>query len=103
MTSPTVQIEKPKDALFIFNSKMLPFFITIILGEITIEAKVQDSVGDISMVRFFINDEHVFTSIDDFSYHWDKRYLIKFATVNVTAYDDAYNTEFDEVKVIKIL
>lgn len=103
MTSPTVQIEKPKDALFIFNSKMLPFFITIILGEITIEAKVQDSVGDISKVRFFINDEHVYTCIDDFSYHWDKRYLIKFATIDVIAYDDAYNTEFDEVKVIKIL
>jgi hypothetical protein len=100
---PTVQIDKPKDGFFILNSKLLPFPFTIIIGSITIESQVHDSIGEINFVRFFINDKCVYTCKEDFSYHWDKRYILKFASVNVIAYDEAYNTENDEVSVIKIL
>jgi len=93
--SPTVSIEKPRRALYIFDREIMPFLFPISIGEITIEANASDNVG-VSNVSFYIDDEMKNVSFaSPYSWLWNEK-VIGLHKIKVAAYDYAGNTAINE-------
>ncbi len=58
---PNIDVIKPINGIYIFNKKILPFFIPIIIGQINISAEVFDNSSEIDRVEFYINDNYIST------------------------------------------
>lgn len=87
-TNQGVTIIKPRDALYVFDKKIIPLPLTIVIGGITIETEVY---GEINTVDFYIDGELKYA--DDtppYSWFWDE-YAIGEYKIKVIAYDDQGN------------
>lgn len=97
--SPTVNIEKPGRALYIFDREIMPFLFPISIGEITIEANASDNVG-VSNISFYIDDEMKNVSFESpYSWLWNEK-AMGLHKIKVAAYDYAGNTAVDEQAVL---
>jgi len=90
--APTVAITKPNKGYYIFNIKILPrfFFLTKIIGSITIEANAIDEDSGIAKVEFYINNElKASDTTYPYTYFWTNGTLRLFNVhyVKVIAYD----------------
>ena len=98
---PTIEIVAPKNAIYVFDSAILPFPIPIIVRRITIEVDASDNDSGIERVEFYIDGKlrgndtsspYTWTWIDD----GPRRHII-----NATAYDNAGNSAYQEITVWK--
>ena len=95
---PVVKIEKPIDAIYIFDRAILPFPFPFILGKITIEASAHDKLG-VSEVEFYIDDVLKSADYDEpYEWLWDEK-VSGIYTIKVMAYDLAGNAGFMEKEV----
>ncbi len=99
---PTITITKPEKAIYINNRKIMPFFVTIIIGNIDIEVDASDD-NEVDRVEFYIDNEYVGNdTMAPYSWNWDEQTPLRFRhTIIVIAYDSAGNSKSDEIIVWK--
>jgi hypothetical protein len=100
-TDPTMQIVKPKNGLYLFNSRLLPTGNTVIIGGITIDVDVSDESG-IRSVEFYLDDELQHTVTTGNSEWYLNEKLMGKHTLKIIVYDIAGNTNMisKEVRII---
>jgi len=102
---PTVNITKPGKAIYINDEERIPFFITIIIKQITIEVEATDPDDGVEKVEFYINNELMETdevpANGIYSWTWEKRMFLRWRyTIKVVAYDSENSVE-ESIKVIR--
>lgn len=101
---PYVTIYKPRNALYIFDVKIMSLlFSTIVIGKITIEVEAADNISGISHVEFYIDGiEKCNLSEEPYQYLWEEITFFRHE-IKVVAYDRAGNMGEDKIKVKKFL
>jgi hypothetical protein len=100
-TPPDVHIVKPGNALYLFDSELIPYSQPFIIGEITIDATATDASG-ISKVLIVI-DEDLKAEITSEPYQWTwNEKVIGTSIIEVIAYDNAGNIGRELTDVIII-
>ena len=95
-----IKITKPKDAIYVKNNSLLPFFTPVIIGEINVEVYVTDGGYEIEQVEFFIDDELKSTDYEyPYEYLWDEK-TIGQRTLKAIAYDIDEKEIKDEIGVL---
>ena len=110
-TKPTIEIVKPKRALYIRNQEIRPllFRMALIIGDITIEVNASDEGSGIERVEFYAglfgikylgND-----TIEPYSFNWtrDRIRFFHIQILTVKAYDKAGNVAIERMIVRKLL
>ena len=99
---PAVIITKPTAGfLYISGEAKLRFPVTIILGDIDVEAEVNYVSGDVEKVEFYIDKELVFTDVEE-PYVWTWKGGPNFKhTLETVAYYDERNRLEDKIVVWK--
>ena len=98
---PNLQIINPKkNYIYIKNTAVFPFFTTVILGEVTVEASATDTSG-VDRVEFYIDDELVETDTNyPYNWTWSEKVYFKH-TIKVIAYDNFDNYAEEEQVIWK--
>ena len=101
-TPPTITVEKPWKGLYISNNRIIPFFITIVIGSIDIEINVTDESG-IEYVALYIDGNEVsnFTA-PPYTWTWSEKTFGKHE-IKIVATDIFGNTATTEFAVWKLL
>ncbi len=111
INNPTVKIVKPRNGIYIFGLKILPTIGQIVIGDVTVEARVSN---DIERVEFLLQEScgcglkvmHVDTS-SPFTWEWNTDYnddeVIDEGIIQLTvrAYDGEWNGSKDSVTMLK--
>ena len=102
--NPEIKITKPEENAFYFlNQKKLNSGFTKIVGNIDIEAVIENpSNVNISHVKFYINDEYMYKDeTKPYIWNWNQRLINKHCSIKVVASDNNLNeiTE-DEMTVV---
>jgi len=102
---PILNITKPGNALYLRNKNIIPLHKPLIIGILDIEAESKDYQSGIDKVEFYIDDELKETDISEpYSWMWDERALLRFRhTIKVIAYDNAGNSNLEELFVRKFI
>jgi len=101
-----VKITTPeKGYLYIRNIKILPFYTTLLLGNIKIKANVANYIYGIDRVEFYVdNIKRRIDSTPPYSWTWRLSSHIKHRhTITVVAFDDVGNSASDQIKIWKFL
>ena len=102
VTPPNVTITKPQEkSLYLGNSRVLPFPITLLIGSINITVDASDDDSGVYSVKFYLND--ILKSTDTtppFNWAWDERTFGRY-TILVEASDNTGNNATDERTVWK--
>ena len=101
---PAVNITTPaKGWLYIRNFKILPFFTTILFGNVKIEANAANYIYGIDRVEFYVDNWLRRTdTTSPYSWTWRLNSHIKHRhTIRVVAYDNEGNSATDEILVWK--
>jgi hypothetical protein len=103
ITPPMVNIIKPEKAIYLGNTKLLPFFTTIIFFTIDVDVIASDNDSGIAKVEFYI-DENLMSNDTSapYSWTWSKRSFL-FYTLKVIAYDNVGLHTSTEINVWKFL
>jgi len=102
-----VRITTPLDGyIYVRNIRVLPFFWSLILGNIKIKASAanyQNKDVEIEKVEFYVDGIHRWTDTEPpYSWRWRLSSHIKHKhTIKVIAYDNVGNSAVDEMKVWK--
>ena len=98
---PEVDIVSPvENSLYLMNQRIIPFFLTLIIGDIDIQVEAIDPSG-ISRVEFYI-DEQLMETISDAPYQWTWTQNVFFKhTIKVVAFDNYENSADKEISVSK--
>jgi PKD repeat protein len=100
-TPPTIEITKPKRAIYINNARGLPFLIPIIIDFIDIEASASDVQTGVSHVEFYVDKVcRMNDTIEPYSWTWSEL-AYGFHTIKVVAYDGQGNFAYDGITVLK--
>ncbi len=99
---PQIDMEHPKDAIYIKNRPVFPFFTPLVFGEITINVSATDKDTSVEKIEIRINDELI-----GIWYNSSVRYVWSDSTIGryklyVVAYDVAGNWNVMEKMVWKI-
>ena len=98
---PNIEIEKPKNGLYIFDKKLISLPCTLIIGSITVQVNAYDNESGISRVEFYIDDMLKFNDLSKpYEWVWHKVAFFRH-TIKAIAYDKAGNKASDEIKVWK--
>ena len=96
-----MKITKPEDAVYIGDNKILPFFLPILIGKITIEADATNKECGINRVEFLVdNDIKENDSSEPYSYFWNEPAFFRH-NVKVIAYDNTGKNTSKEIIVWK--
>ncbi|UCF12932.1 MAG: hypothetical protein JSW06_01410, partial [Thermoplasmatales archaeon] len=99
--SPNVKIITPENAIYVLDRKFLAFYFPIIFIGVTIEVDAIDNESGIERVDFYIDGE-LKDSDNDAPYSWVwKDATVRKHTIKVTAYDEAGNSDSQEISVWK--
>ena len=100
---PIVEIHKPKNALYIKDNEIMPFFVPLIISDIQIWPYAYDNESNIIRLDLFIDDELMdsFPGVP-YSWTWD---IVSFGkrTIKLVAYDASNNSADIELDVWKFL
>ncbi|MDD3492494.1 MAG: hypothetical protein PHZ19_03240 [Candidatus Thermoplasmatota archaeon] len=97
-TPPDIAIAKPFNGLYIFDRKILPLPLTIVLGDVTVEAEADDNVAIDNVTFYFDNDLMNFSLYRP--YQWFCNETALFAhTIKAHATDIAGNAATDEQRI----
>ncbi len=101
-TPPVIEVTKPKKALYLNNNRIMPFFTTIVIGDIDINVDVSDNDSGVNRVEFYIGSELKSTdSSSPYNWTWNENTFGRF-TVKVKVYDNAGNNANYEAVVWKL-
>ncbi|MFH1013486.1 MAG: PKD domain-containing protein, partial [Thermoplasmatota archaeon] len=99
---PQIDIEHPKDAIYVKNKPVFPFFTPLVFGEITINISATDEDTSIEKIEIRINDELIGIWYNSsVHYVWSERTIGRYK-LYVVAYDVAGNWKVAEKIVWKI-
>lgn len=99
-TNPVIDIINPVEGLYLNNRKIIRLPITVVIGNIAIEAKVSDNVG-VANASFYVDNEMKYTCCT-FPYRWLYDEVdFGFHKVKVVACDYSGNKKSDEINVLK--
>jgi len=98
-TPPSVSISKPKNAIYINDKEIKPFFVPLIIGPIQIWPYAVDNDSGLARLELYINDDlkETFTSVPK-SWTWDETVFGR-RTIKLIAYDNAENSASDQINV----
>jgi len=99
---PEIIITKPIENYLYFNGQeIIPMPMTVIIGDIDVEAKINGISGDIEKVEFYLDGELQATDNEEpYVWSWDKPDFIKH-TLSATAYNSIEIISSDDVIVWK--
>ena len=99
---PEIDFVKPLEkSLYIFNKKLLPFPITLVIGDIDVKAYALDNKTVVNHVEFYINNElKANVSTEPYVWRWSEKTFGKY-TIKVVAYDSFGNHASKEITVWK--
>ncbi|RLF39593.1 MAG: hypothetical protein DRN00_01485 [Thermoplasmata archaeon] len=101
VTPPALSIEKPRNALYISNEEIFPFFIPVIVGYINVTVNAVDNETGISYVEFLV-DSKTKAKVSTPPYVWEWReFSFGPHTLQVKAFDKAGNFASKELVVWK--
>jgi hypothetical protein len=99
---PQINIVKPKNAVYINNKRIIPFFSSIVIGNIEIEVNASDCSSGIAYVEFFIDNTFMFKdSTAPYTMQWNNRTFGKHS-IKVVAYDTVGYCESHEITVWRV-
>ena len=100
-TPPEISIEYPEAGyLHIFNKKIAPVGITIVIGDITVKVDAIDDETGVSNVEFYIDNElQTIISFPPYEWHWDTAAFLKH-TIKVIAEDMTGNKAEASIDVL---
>ncbi len=98
-TAPSIDVKKPRNALYIFDREIMPFVKTIAIGKLTIEAKSQEVTSGIDTTIIKINNEIKETAGEEISYTWNE-FAIGKQEISIVAYDKAGNKAVRTIDVV---
>lgn len=99
--NPIVEIIKPINYIYLNNKEFLPFFNTLVIGDIDITINSEDEQSGLDYIELYINDEKISNSTEaDFIFNWDEKVFGKF-TIKAIAYDRAGNSAEDIIEIWK--
>ena len=99
-TPPHVAIQKPYKGVYILDRKILPSFINIVVGKITIEASAYDNESGIKNVAFYVDNQLL---CNDSSMPYECLYKgLGIHEIEVKAYDYSLNVATAKTKMIAI-
>lgn len=102
-TPPIVEIIRPENGLYVGDSMLLPFPVTIAIGGITIEANAVDEHTTVRQVEIFVDDEQEFQGWNEpYEWFWDDA-TIGGHTVRIVASDVLANQATKEIQVFTIM
>ncbi|MFH1100608.1 MAG: FG-GAP-like repeat-containing protein [Methanobacteriota archaeon] len=102
-TPPTLSIQKPENALYITNKKILPLNRPFIIGSIDLEVDTSDGETEIDHVDFYIDSTLRYTDTQaPYSWTWSQRSFF-FYKIQIVSYDIAGNSVSREKIVFKFL
>ncbi len=97
---PTVEITKPRKAIYFLNEEIYPFFFPVIVGPIDIEVSAEDNRG-IDRVEFIINGEKQKTDYTEpYKWRWEEGVFF-IQIIDITAVDSSSNYGYDTLTVLK--
>jgi hypothetical protein len=100
-TPPSVKITKPEKALYIANTKILPFITTVVFFAIDVEATAVDNDSGVVKVEFYINERlKANDTTMPYSWTWSEQSIFGY-TLKVVTYDAAGNSASAAMKVWK--
>jgi hypothetical protein len=98
---PNITITKPEKSLYLFNFKILPFFMPLIIGPICVEVDASDNKYEIEKVEFYLDDKLQETdSSEPYSWNWNTISFFKHI-LKVVVYNTNNNCGFKEIIVSK--
>ena len=98
---PMISLDSPRDALYVRNKKMVPFFTAFIIGGLDINITAVDNDSSVEKIELYINNELIYTSSSDsLNYHWNKQEFGK-QSIIIKAFDAKDNWRFYEKHVWK--
>ncbi|MCK4332384.1 MAG: hypothetical protein KAV40_02265 [Thermoplasmatales archaeon] len=96
-----MKITKPEKAIYIRDNKVLPFFLPILIGKITIEANATNEEYGINRVEFLVdNDLKENDSSEPYSFSWNEPAFFRH-NIKVVAYDNIGKSISKEIIVWK--
>jgi hypothetical protein len=99
---PSITITKPINGLYLFDRKILNFFTPLVIGPITIEVVVSDTLYDIDRVEFFVDDSLRYTDTTAlYNWHWTTMSFFKH-TITITVYNTMGNFSSATINIRKI-
>jgi len=96
---PQVSIEKPRNGIYIFGNKIIPFSMPIIIGSINVKATATDGNG-IERVEFYL-DNSLKASLEKEPYEWEYN-AIGFHKIKVVAIDANGNIGGEEIRLFSL-
>ena len=101
------EIAKPLKAIYLNNKRLLPYYKTLIIGDIDIKVDAKDYWVGINNVEFYIDGELKANDTTlPYNYTWKKdrtRFFGHRHTIKIVAYDETGNSATDEIKVWRLL
>jgi parallel beta-helix repeat protein len=100
---PYIEITKPQRAIYIRDSKIIPFILPIILGDIQIWFSAEDDLSGFNRIELFIDDElkGVFTVVPK-SWMWNETTPWKYRhVIELIAYNNAGNNATKKITVLR--
>ena len=96
-----MKITKPEKAIYIRDNKVLPFFLPILIGKITIEANATNEEYGINRVEFLVdNDLRENDSSEPYSFSWNEPAFFRH-NIKVIAYNNIGKSISKEIIVWK--
>jgi hypothetical protein len=101
---PVVEITSPKERyLYLRNYELLPFFVTLIIGDITIEVNTFDNGSGIEYVEFYVDDQKMGTDTTaPYNWTWETAAFFRH-TIKIVSIDHCGNDAKTELKIWKFL
>jgi hypothetical protein len=100
----TVNIDRPKNYLYIFDREIIPTVKPIVVGSITIECTALSDVSEIKKVEFYVNNELKYVDYYDetngFSWKWVEQAFGTYR-LKVVAYDKLGRTAEEQLEITK--
>ena len=92
-TSPSMNIDRPDDAIYLFDSELVSYVMPLIIGDITIEVSAEDNANDIAKSMIVIDEKIKTKQIGgSLRWNWDE-HVLGSKTIQIIAYDTAGNVE----------
>lgn len=102
-TPPSITITKPGSGLYFMNEKKKDMDVSVIFGIIDVEATAIDEESGIAKVEFYVNGE-LRSETNRYPYrfrNWKEDRIFGRYTIQAIAYDEAGNTNADQIEVIR--
>ena len=99
-TIPVIEIDKPLQALYIYDREIVPLSKAVIIGKLTIEARVDDNMGIDSSILYIDGKEKAeFT--EEIKYVWNE-FAVGIHEITITTRDIADNENTEKISIVTI-